>query len=277
MSPTKNAELKKKVYNIIFKSDTPKGKLFDLILLWMILFSILSVVLESVSGFRSKYLTYIQIAEWCFTILFSLEYMLRIYSSPKPVKYIFSFYGLIDLLAFLPTYLSLLLAGWQYLVVIRAFRLLRIFRILKLSRYTTEGNILKNALRSSKYKIIVFISSVITIVIIIGTLMYVIEGNESGFTSIPVAIYWAIVTITTVGYGDISPQTPLGQFLASALMIIGYGIIAIPTGIVSVELARATDEAKEKCPSCKAAVYPASAKYCSNCGNELNREANAQT
>jgi len=277
MSLKKNAELKKKIYTIIFQSDTPKGRLFDLILLWMILFSILSVVLESVASFRREYLPYIHIAEWCFTILFSLEYMLRIYSSPKPVRYIFSFYGFIDLIAFLPTYISLFLAGWQYLVVIRAFRLLRIFRILKLNRYTTEGSILKNALKSSKYKIIVFISSVITIVVIIGTLMYIIEGDKSGFTSIPVAVYWSVVTITTVGYGDISPQTPLGQFLASTLMIIGYGIIAIPTGIVSVELARATDEAREKCPSCKASVYPVNAQYCSNCGNELTKDKERNT
>lgn len=175
---------------------------------------------------------------WIFTILFTIEYILRIYASRRRLKYIFSFYGLIDLLAFLPTYLSLLFAGTQYLIVIRAFRLLRVFRILKLSRFLLEGNILRNALNASSYKITVFLMSVLTLVTIIGTLMYIIEGEESGFTSTPVSIYWAIVTITTVGYGDISPATPLGQFLSSILMIIGYGIIAVPTGIVSVEMCR---------------------------------------
>lgn len=263
------ADLRSKIYTVIFKSDTPRGRKFDLILLWLIVLSIISVFLESVARFRNDYLIYIHTAEWIFTILFTLEYILRVYSYKKPASYIFSFYGIIDLLAFLPTYLSLLFVGTQYLMVIRAFRLLRVFRILKLSRYMTEGNILKNALHSSKYKIIVFLSSVITLVTIIGTLMYLIEGDASGFTSIPISIYWAIVTITTVGYGDISPQTPLGQFLASILMVIGYGIIAVPTGIVSVELARATDEARKKCPNCRASVYPEHAKYCSNCGKEI--------
>lgn len=270
MSRWNNTVLKRKLYSVIFKSDTPAGKLFDLVLLLLISLSILSVFLESVASFRFKYLTYIYIAEWFFTIIFTLEYALRIYISPKPLKYIFSFYGFIDLIAFLPGYLSILFAGSQYLVVVRAFRLLRVFRILKLSRYLYEGNILRKALQASMYKITVFISSVVTLVTIIGTLMYIIEGDKSGFTSIPTSIYWAIVTITTVGYGDISPQTPLGQFLASILMIIGYGIIAVPTGIVSVEMARATDEARAKCPVCHASIYPADAIYCSHCGNILN-------
>lgn len=261
--------LRKKLYIIIFKSDTRAGKLFDLVLLWIILLSILSVFLESVASFRNHYLTYIRIAEWIFTVFFTIEYALRIYSAHKPLRYIFSFYGLIDLIAFLPTYISLLFAGAQYLVVIRAFRLLRVFRILKLSRFTSEGNILRNALKNSLHKIVVFLTSVLTLVTIIGTLMYIIEGDASGFTSIPVSIYWAIVTITTVGYGDISPHSPLGQFLAGILMIIGYGIIAVPTGIVSVEMARATDEAKQKCPVCYAPVYPENAKFCSACGKEL--------
>ncbi|HYK75949.1 MAG TPA: ion transporter [Daejeonella sp.] len=267
-----NDLLRKKIYIIVFRSDTRLGRLFDLFLLWLILLSILSVFLESVASFRQQYLLYIRIAEWIFTGFFTLEYALRIYSSHKPLKYIFSFYGFIDVIAFLPTYLSLLFAGTQYLVVFRAFRLLRVFRILKLSRFMNEGNILKNALKNSLYKITVFLTSVITLVIIVGTLMYIIEGDESGFTSIPVSIYWAIVTITTVGYGDISPQSPLGQFLASILMIIGYGIIAVPTGIVSVEMARATDEAREKCPFCLAPVYSANARFCSNCGKSFKGE-----
>ncbi|HEY0770261.1 MAG TPA: ion transporter [Sphingobacteriaceae bacterium] len=273
MPQRRNDELRKRMYSIIFGSDTRAGKLFDLILLWVILFSILCVVIESVASFRTQYYQYIRIAEWIFTILFTIEYILRIYSSNKPWKYIFSFYGLIDLVAFLPTYLSLFLAGTQYLVVVRSLRLLRVFRILKLNRYLYEGNILKNALRASMYKIIVFITSVVTLVTIIGTLMYIIEGDKSGFTSIPISIYWAIVTITTVGYGDISPQSPLGQLLASVLMIIGYGIIAVPTGIVSVEMARATEEAKKKCPSCKAPIYPADAKFCANCGKAVKEDS----
>jgi voltage-gated potassium channel len=234
-----NDLLRKKLYIIIFRSDTPAGKLFDMMLLVVILLSIASVFLESISSIRTEYGNVILIAEWIFTVLFTLEYLLRIYSSHKPLKYIFSFYGLIDLITFIPTYLSLFFVGAQYLVVIRAFRLLRVFRILKLTRFMYEGNILKTALKASAYKIVVFLTSVITLVTIIGTLMYIIEGEASGFTSIPVSIYWAIVTITTVGYGDISPHSPLGQLLASILMIIGYGIIAVPTGIVSVEMAKA--------------------------------------
>jgi voltage-gated potassium channel len=269
MDKRKNDVLRKKLYTIVFGSDTRGGRLFDKVLLVVIILSIASVFLESVASFRTKYLVYIQVAEWIFTVLFTLEYALRVYSSEKPLRYVLSFYGLIDLIAVLPGYLSLFFAGANYLVVIRAFRLLRVFRILKLSRYLHEGDILRKALQSSMYKITVFIASVVTLVTILGTLMYLIEGNASGFTSIPISIYWAIVTITTVGYGDISPQTPLGQFLASLLMIIGYGIIAVPTGIVSVEMARATDEARKKCPYCKASIYPETARFCANCGKEL--------
>lgn len=270
MAKRANDILRKKIYIIIFKSDTAAGKLFDMALLVVILLSILSVFMESVASFRSKYGMIIHVLEWFFTALFTLEYTLRIYSSHKPWRYIFSFYGFIDLLAFIPTYLSLLFTGTQYLVVIRAFRLLRVFRILKLTRFMYEGNILKSALRASMYKIVVFLASVITLVTIIGTLMYIIEGDESGFTSIPMSIYWAIVTITTVGYGDISPQSPLGQFLASILMIIGYGIIAVPTGIVSVEMARATEEAKHKCTACHFSIHSLKDKYCANCGNQIH-------
>lgn len=269
-----NNAFRNRVYRIVFKSDTRAGRLFDLILLWLILFSILSVFMESVADFREKYINQIHLAEWIFTILFTIEYILRVYSSYKPLKYIFSFYGLIDLISFIPNYLSFFFAGVQYLMVIRAFRLLRIFRILKLSRYLDQGNILKNALKASSHKIIVFIASVITVVTIIGTLMYIIEGEESGFSNIPVSIYWAIVTITTVGYGDISPQSPLGQFLASILMIIGYGIIAVPTGIVTVEMARANDEARKKCPACQSPVYPKNANFCAHCGMKFLHDPN---
>lgn len=269
MEERENDALRKKLYVIIFRSDTRYGRLFDIVLLIFILLSILSVFLESIASFKAEHSALISTAEWLFTVLFTIEYVLRIYSSHKPLKYIFSFYGLIDLIAFLPTYLSLFFIGAQYLVVIRAFRLLRVFRILKLTRFMYEGNVLKSALKSSMYKIVVFLTSVITLVTIIGTLMYIIEGNESGFTSIPVSIYWAIVTITTVGYGDISPQSPIGQLLASFLMIIGYGIIAVPTGIVSVEMAKATEEAKAKCSNCHFAIHSARDKYCANCGKEI--------
>jgi len=266
----KNEEFRRKIYTIVFESDTRPGRLFDLVLLWVILLSIISVFLESVASFREKYLFAIQILEWFFTILFTLEYAVRIYSSKKPWTYIFSFYGLIDFISFIPNYHSILFPGAQYLMVIRALRLLRVFRILKLSRFINEGNVLKNALKGSVHKITVFILSVITLVTIIGTLMYIIEGEESGFTNIPIAIYWAIVTITTVGYGDISPQSPLGQFLASILMIVGYGIIAVPTGIVTVAIAKATEDSKEKCPHCSSFTASEKANFCSNCGKELH-------
>lgn len=264
-----SAILRRKIYIIIFRSDTYAGKLFDVILLIMILLSILSVFLESVASIRVKYGPIIYTLEWVFTILFTIEYALRIYSSSRPKKYIFSFYGAIDLIAFLPTYLSLLIVGSHYLVVVRAFRLLRVFRVLKLTRYMYEGNILSSALKGSLHKIVVFLASVVILVTIIGTLMYLIEGNRSGFTSIPTSIYWAIVTITTVGYGDISPESPLGQFLASILMIIGYGIIAVPTGIVSVEMARATEEAKRKCTHCHLPIHSTKDKFCAHCGKEV--------
>ena len=270
----RNDLLRRKIYNVIFRSDTPAGKLFDLTLLLLILLSILSVVMESVSSIRRDYITYIRIFEWTCTICFTLEYGLRIYAIEKPRRYIFSFYGLIDLIAFVPSYLSFIMAGTQFLVVVRAFRLLRIFRILKLSRFLSEGNILKQALQNSMHKIVVFLTTVLTLVTIMGTLMYLIEGPAHGFKDIPVSIYWAIVTITTVGYGDVSPQSPLGQFVASILMIMGYGIIAVPTGIVSVEMAKATELAKKRCPACKAPIHDPDANYCSNCGfNLMKNEA----
>lgn len=270
--PERNHDLlRKKIYIIIFRSDTPAGRLFDLTLLFLILLSIFSVALESVATFRRDYLTYIHIIEWTCTIFFTIEYALRIYAINRPKQYIFSFYGLVDLVAFLPTYLSFFLAGTQFLVVVRAFRLLRVFRILKLSRFLSEGNILKQALQNSMHKIVVFLATVLTLVIIMGTIMYLIEGPHNGFENIPVSIYWAIVTITTVGYGDVSPQSPLGQFFASILMIMGYGIIAVPTGIVSVEMAKATELAKKRCPACRAAIFDSEANFCSNCGVDLKQ------
>ncbi|WP_256009219.1 ion transporter [Desertivirga xinjiangensis] len=265
---------KQKLYTIIFRSDTKAGKLFDIILLWLIVLSIFLVFTESINSVRQSYPRALRLAEWGFTIAFTIEYLLRIYSSKNRLRYIFSFYGIVDLLALLPGYMSLVLQGGQYFIVLRSIRLLRVFRILKLTRYLYEGNVLKTALKASLYKITVFLSAVVALVTIVGTLMYVIEGENSGFTSIPMSIYWAIVTVTTVGYGDISPVTPLGQFIASLLMITGYGIIAVPTGIVSVEMAKASLPGNQ-CPSCKNPIDRFGANFCSYCGVSLNESTNS--
>jgi len=224
---------------IIFESDTPMGKLFDIVLLWTIVLSILLVSLESVRDIRAQYGPLLRLLEWGFTGLFTLEYLARLYAAKRPLGYAFSFYGVVDLLAITPSYLSLFVAGSQYLLAIRALRLLRVFRILKLSRYLGEASVLTDALRAGRFKITVFLFTVLTIVVIVGSVMHLVEGGQNGFTSIPTSIYWAIVTLTTVGYGDIAPRTPLGKFISSALMIVGYGVIAVPTGIVTAELTRA--------------------------------------
>lgn len=236
--------LKEKLYHIIFESDTPAGKGFDVALLIAILLSILVVTLESVEWITVKYNTEIKTAEWFFTIIFTIEYGLRIYCAPRRWRYIKSFYGLIDFVSILPTYLSLFVAGTQYAMVIRSLRLLRVFRVLKLTHFLGEAEVLRRAMRESAAKIIVFIGVVVTLVFIVGSLMYLIEGPENGFTSIPTSVYWAVVTLTTVGYGDIAPQTVAGQTLATIVMIMGYGIIAVPTGIVSVEMSRADAAAR---------------------------------
>ena len=267
-----DTELKLKIHEIIFEADTPMGKYFDVGLLIFIVLSVLAVILESVQELDYKYHTLFFFAEWLFTILFTIEYGLRIYCVRRPWRYIRSFYGIVDLLAILPTYLSVVLAGSQYLLTVRALRLLRIFRVFKLGRYLKETRILMIALRSSRPKIIVFLGTVLTVVIFIGSVMYLIEGDsDSGFTSIPRSIYWAIVTITTVGYGDIAPVTTLGQFLAATLMILGYGVIAVPTGIVSVELAQASRQQHftRSCKSCSKEGHDVDAEYCKYCGDEL--------
>lgn len=269
--------LKEKIYEIIFGTETPAGKLFDIILLWAIILSIIIVMLDSVPSIEKEYRRVLIYLEWFFTILFTIEYLLRIYSEKKPIRYIFSFFGIIDLLAILPTYLSLIFTETRYLLVIRSLRLLRIFRILKLGRYLGEAQTLIVALRASRPKIIVFLGTVLSIVIIMGAIMYMVEGEKNGFSSIPRSIYWAIVTLTTVGYGDIAPQTMLGQFLAAIIMIMGYAIIAVPTGIVSVNLAEAEQsrrEAKEalqqrQCPSCNYIIKDSAAKFCQECGMNL--------
>jgi len=231
---------KENIYKIIFAADTPTGKLFDIALLIFILLSVIAVLLDSVPSIHQQYGIALLAAEWFFTIIFTIEYVLIIISARKTSAYVLSFYGIIDLLAILPTYLSLVLVGTQFLLVIRILRLLRVFRILKLARFVGASVQLVIAMKQSRHKIIIFLEVVITLVIIMGSLMYLIEGPENGFTSIPRSIYWAIITLTTVGYGDIVPQTVLGQALASVIMIIGYAIIAVPTGIISVEMARGT-------------------------------------
>jgi voltage-gated potassium channel len=263
---------RKKLFIIIFRTDTPAGKWFDIILLWTILLSILVVTLESVNSFANRYEQELLVLEWLFTIIFTIEYLLRIFISTRPQRYVFSLYGMIDLLSVAPTYLELIFIGTPYFMLFRALRLLRVFRVLKLTRYLGEAEVLRIALKNSIEKIIVFLGSVLSLALIIGALMYVVEGPQHGFTSIPRGIYWAIVTLTTVGYGDIAPQTPLGQFLATMVMMIGYGIIAVPTGIMSVEISKAEKGSSKfrTCKNCGFNQIVADAKFCRNCGNELD-------
>lgn len=265
-------KIRTRLHEIIYEADTPAGKFFDIVLLIAILASILLVMLESVDSIHQQYDTALDVSEWVITILFSVEYILRIVSIQKPSKYIFSFYGVIDLLATLPKYLSIIFVGTHSLVALRALRLLRVFRILKLARYIGESNNFIKALRASKAKIAVFLFFVLILCIILGTVMYMIEGAENGFTSIPRSVYWAIVTLTTVGYGDIAPHTPLGQLIASVIMILGYGIIAIPTGIVSSEMTK-VDQIHvntQSCPNCASEGHKDHAEFCYHCGSKLN-------
>jgi voltage-gated potassium channel len=260
-----------KIYEVIFEADTPSGKLFDVLLIVAILLSVTVVFLESIEVLKNDYGRIFFALEWGFTILFTIEYFLRIISVNKPLRYIFSFYGIIDFLSIAPTYLSLIVVGSQYLLAIRILRLLRVFRVFKLTNLLTQSNILVGALKASRAKIAVFLFAVLTSVVVIGAIIYVVEGPENGFTSIPVSMYWAIVTLTTVGYGDISPQTPLGQFIASIVMILGYAIIAVPTGIVSVEIASAAKKqvTTQVCPNCLSEGHDKDAVYCKHCGSKL--------
>ena len=262
---------REKLHQIIFESETRGGQVFDIALMGAIVLSVLAVIIDSVAHIHAEYGDLLFKIEWMFTILFSIEYIARIISVKRPSGYIFSFFGLVDLMATLPTYLSLLLPGSQYLLVIRILRVLRIFRILKLMPYIGQAQVLRKALYASRHKITVFLFTVLTSVIILGSLMYLIEGAASGFTSIPRSVYWAIVTLTTVGYGDISPQTEIGQVFAAIIMILGYGIIAVPTGIVSVEISKAEkDESNTKvCSTCSAHKHDNDAVYCKHCGSKL--------
>jgi voltage-gated potassium channel len=257
-------------YEIIFGHETPAGKLFDIVLLTSILLSILAVVLESVRSIRESYGGYLQVAEWGFTALFTVEYVARLITAKNAKRYVRSFFGIVDLLAIAPVYLSLLFGTAHAFSVVRSLRLLRIFRILKLTEYMGEAVTMRIALQESGRKIAVFLFAVLTIVVIAGAMMYQIEGEAHGFTSIPAGMYWAIVTVTTVGYGDIAPQTIFGRMVASVLMIVGYGIIAVPTGIVSFELARASSNAPSPpCPECSLRLHDQDARYCKRCGTRL--------
>jgi len=258
-------------YTIIFEADTPAGKAFDEILILSILLSVTVVMLDSVRTITVSHGELLHLLEWVFTILFTVEYFFRLISVRRPTRYATSFFGVIDLLAILPTYLSLFIAGSQYFMAIRVLRLLRIFRVLKLVQYLGEAELLMSALRASRRKITVFLFAILNLVVILGSLMYVIEGAESGFTSIPISIYWAIITLTTVGYGDIVPQTNLGHALAAVVMIIGYSIIAVPTGIVTSEITYAAKQniTSKVCPQCGTEGHDSDAEFCKHCGSKI--------
>lgn len=262
---------RERLHEIIFEAETKSGRNFDITLLIAIVVSVIVVMLESVPSIATNYQSVFDNLEWIFTILFTIEYILRLWITKKTIRYFFSFFGIIDLLSILPTYLSLFITGGSSLMIIRVFRLLRVFRVLKLAQFLKEASVLINALKASRQKIIVFMFGVLTITILMGTLMYMIEGGENGFTSIPRSVYWAIVTLTTVGYGDIAPHTVLGQTLASAIMILGYGIIAIPTGIVGSELAKSSSNnvSTQVCQSCSQEGHDPDADYCKYCGELL--------
>ena len=270
-----NEGLKSRLYSIIFESDTPLGKLFDVILLWTIVLSILLIVVESLPGLPPIMKTVFTVGEYAFTFFFTLEYICRIYCSPKPRSYVFSFYGIVDLISTLPLYLGWIFGPMRYLMVVRTFRLIRVFRVFKLFSFLEEGDMLMRSLRLSGRKILVFFLFVVIMVISLGTLMYMVEGQVKGtaFTDIPTSIYWAVVTMTTVGYGDIAPITGTGRFLSAIVMLLGYTILAVPTGIVSAQFVhdqKNQSQPKSKCPECGNSVST-KAHYCSFCGKELKQ------
>jgi voltage-gated potassium channel len=268
-----DVNLKNKIFVVIFGTDTRAGKIFDVILLWLIILSVSSVVLESVSQLQEAHGRYFTATEWFFTIVFTLEYLLRIFTSPHPWRYMTSFFGIIDLLAILPAYMGLFFDQATFLLTLRALRLLRMFRVFKLGRYIREAAVLVRALQQSIHKIIIFFGAVLSLVLILGSLLYLIEGEENGFTSIPQSIYWAIVTITTVGYGDIAPATVLGKIIASLAMLTGYSIIAVPTGIISVEIGKAAKAERnirqDSCTRCGHNPHENDARFCKICGTKL--------
>lgn len=271
-NPINNSLIKNKIHIIIEGTDTPAGKLFDVLILVAIVTSVLVVMFDSVLFLRLQYGRLFFVAEWFFTVLFTIEYALRLYSSPNRRRYVTSFYGVVDLLALLPTYLSLFFAGTHYLLVVRILRILRIFRVFRLKSYMQQAGFLAAAFKTSQHKITVFFLSLLLLVTIFGSVLYVVEGPENGFTSIPLSIYWAVVTLTTVGYGDISPKTPLGQAIASMVMITGYAIIAVPTGIFTAELTRTMRPQLQpiSCPNCGKFGHATNAKFCDRCGHDLH-------
>ncbi len=260
-----------RLHEIIFEADTAAGRTFDLVLIVSIVLSVVTVMLDSVHHIEQSYGDLLGAIEWFFTLLFTVEYILRLCCITRPLSYARSFFGLVDLLAIVPTYVSLFLPGSRYLLVIRILRLLRVFRVLKLAQYLREAQLLRQALYASRGKIVVFIVTILTLVVTIGALMYVVEGEKHGFTSIPRSIYWVIVTLTTVGYGDITPQTNVGQTLAALVMLLGYGVIAVPTGIVTVELSQVSSPhvSTQACPACAAEGHDVDAVYCKYCGEQL--------
>ncbi|MFC5743033.1 ion transporter [Dyella tabacisoli] len=271
LHPAAGAAWRARWFHIIFNHDDAPGRLFDVVLIVAILSSVIVSVLDSVASLHDRLATMFYVLEWVFTLAFTLELILRIAVVDRPWRYLRSFFGIVDLLAVLPSYLSLFFIGSQYLVVIRALRILRIFRILKMTRYVGEANLLWTTLLRSRRKILIFISTIMTLVLIFGALMYLIEGPQNGFSSIPRSMYWAIVTMTTVGFGDITPYTVLGQMLTSLIMLVGYSIIAIPTGIFAVELAAGIRETqKTACPSCGLSEHSSDARYCRGCGTSLD-------
>lgn len=259
-----------RLHEVIFESDTAAGRAFDLALLGAIVVSVIAVMLESVAEIRQRHGDLLRVVEWTLTIAFTAEYVLRLLAVDRPGRYARSFYGIVDLLAIAPTYLSLVAPATQSFMVIRAIRLLRVFRVLKAAHFLREADALTTALRASRRKITVFLGAIVTVALIAGALMYVIEGEEHGFSSVPRSVYWAVVTMTTVGYGDIAPRTPLGQFVAACLMIVGYAIIAVPTGIVSAELVNvARPVSRQACPACGAEGHDVDAAHCKYCGAHL--------
>lgn len=264
-------DFKTKANRIIFGTDTPAGKFFDVVLIYAILLSVLALMLESVAAISRDYGPILLLIEWTFTVLFTIEYAVRLYVSPRRWSYAKSFYGIIDLVSILPTYLALFLTGANVVLVVRLLRVLRIFRVLKLVRYLSEANVLARSMYQAQRKIFVFFIAVLILATIFGSIVYVVEGAENGFTSIPISIYWTIVTITTVGYGDIVPQTPFGKMVASAAMLTGYSIIAVPTGIVTAELANEMQRERDTkvCGQCGKAGHDTDARYCKHCGNQF--------
>lgn len=262
---------RQKIYKVIFETDTSAGQRFDILLIYAILLSVLAVMLDSITHIHNQYGYWLFRVEWLFTIIFSLEYLLRIYSSPKPLKYIFSFYGIVDLISIIPSYLALVIPEASYWLVVRLLRVLRIFRVLKMVRYLSEANLLLRSIYQSRRKVLVFFSAVLVLSIIFGSLMFLVEGPENGFTSIPKGIYWTIVTITTVGYGDITPQTVFGQMIATMAMLTGYSIIAIPTGILTVAISNEMTKERNnlRCSNCARSGHNNDASYCYHCGVKL--------